>query len=88
MIIVYQDNTKLDEERKVERNVNEDGSIEESYLFNSEFQLKKKNYIWQNKYKPRKPRFFNRVHTVHCNPLCICIDWGVYGSQKCSHDQP
>ena len=44
--------------------MNEDGSVEESYLFNSEFQLKKKDYIWQNKYKPRKPRFFNRVHTV------------------------
>ena len=64
LILVHYQKAKQDEERKVERNVNEDGSVEESYLFNSELQLKRKDYIWQNKYKPRKPRFFNRVHTV------------------------
>ena len=66
---------KQDEERKVERNVNEDGSVEESYLFNSELQLKRKDYIWQNKYKPRKPRFFNRVHTVRhsISVICVCV---------------
>lgn len=71
---------KLDEERKVERSVNEDGSIEESYQFNSEFQLKKKDYIWQNKYKPRKPRFFNRVHTG--------FEWNKYNQTHYDIDNP
>ena len=26
-----------------------------------------KEYLWTDKYRPRKPRYFNRVHTVSSN---------------------
>ena len=46
------------------RNVGEDGHTEEEFDFNSEVNLGHQDPIWKEKYKPRKPRFFNRVHTV------------------------
>ncbi len=46
------------------RNVGADGQAEEEYDFNSEVNLGHQDPIWKEKYKPRKPRFFNRVHTV------------------------
>ena len=62
------------------RTVTDDGSTQEEYDFNSEITLDqqvspptfcliiiyylKQQYVWQGKYRPRKPRFFNRVHTV------------------------
>lgn len=32
-------------------------------IFNDVVQLTSDNYIWESKYKPRKPRYFNRVKT-------------------------
>jgi len=32
-------------------------------IFNDVVQLNNNNYIWASKYKPRKPRYFNRVKT-------------------------
>ncbi len=32
-------------------------------IFNDVVQLTNDNYIWESKYKPRKPRYFNRVKT-------------------------
>ena len=46
------------------RNLGEDGETEEEYNFNSEVSLGQQDPIWKEKYRPRKPRFFNRVHTV------------------------
>ncbi|XP_065911758.1 splicing factor Cactin-like isoform X2 [Dysidea avara] len=71
---------KKDEERKLQQTVNSDGSVEEEYTFNSELQLKSKEYIWQNKYKPRKPRFFNRVHTG--------FEWNKYNQTHYDIDNP
>ena len=36
---------------------------EDEENFNSDIILDVK-YSWEDKYKPRKPRFYNRVHTV------------------------
>lgn len=46
------------------RNIGDDGQAEEEYSFNSEVNLGHQDPIWKEKYRPRKPRFFNRVHTV------------------------
>lgn len=46
------------------RNTGEGGETEEEYDFNTEVNLGLQDPIWKEKYRPRKPRFFNRVHTV------------------------
>lgn len=46
------------------RSKGEDGETKEEYDFNTEVNLGLQAPIWKEKYKPRKPRFFNRVHTV------------------------
>ncbi len=51
-------------ELKMTRSIGSDGQAEEEYDFNTEVILKQKDPIWKEKYRPRKPRFFNRVHTV------------------------
>ena len=59
--------------RQLVQSKGEDGFAEDEYNFNSEIQLLTKSYIWQDKYKPRKPRFFNRVHTVSIIIIIIII---------------
>lgn len=54
------------EEIKMTRNIGADGQAVEEYNFNSEVVLELQEPIWKEKYRPRKPRFFNRVHTVSC----------------------
>ena len=44
--------------------------------FSVEYNLEQQNFVWSDKYRPRKPRFFNRVHTV-CN-----TDTLSYGSHQ------
>ncbi len=52
---------------KMKRIIGEDGQTEEEYDFNTEVNLGQQNPIWKEKYRPRKPRFFNRVHTVRAD---------------------
>jgi hypothetical protein len=46
------------------RSIGRDGVAEEEYNFSTEVKLGAQDPIWKEKYRPRKPRFFNRVHTV------------------------
>ena len=46
------------------RTIGKDGVAEEEYNFSAEVKLGAQDPIWKEKYRPRKPRFFNRVHTV------------------------
>ena len=39
------------------------GLDEEEELFNMEGEMSKTAYSWEDKYRPRKPRYFNKVHT-------------------------
>jgi hypothetical protein len=39
------------------------GLDEEEEVFNVEEQMGGKVYAWEDKYRPRKPRYFNKVHT-------------------------
>ena len=42
--------------------------------------LERKRYEWEDKYKPRKPRFFNRVKTG--------FEWNKYNQTHYDHDNP
>lgn len=41
-----------------------EGMGDDEARFSVEFNLEQQNFVWSDKYRPRKPRFFNRVHTV------------------------
>lgn len=48
--------------------------------FHGEVLLDKRHYEWEDKYKPRKPRFFNRVKTG--------FEWNKYNQTHYDHDNP
>ena len=48
--------------------------------FNVPVPLGPKKYLWQDKYRPRKPRFFNRVHTGY--------EWNKYNQTHYDMDNP
>lgn len=48
--------------------------------FHGEFHLPQRHYEWEDKYKPRKPRFFNRVKTGY--------EWNKYNQTHYDHDNP
>lgn len=43
------------------------GMMADEAQFSVEVPLEKQSMVWSDKYKPRKPRFFNRVHTVRAD---------------------
>ncbi|KAJ3135051.1 hypothetical protein HK100_003067 [Physocladia obscura] len=49
-------------------------------VFNEEAKLSATQYLWQDKYRPRKPRFFNRVHTGY--------EWNKYNQTHYDGDNP
>merc|ERR1711972_372618 len=48
--------------------------------YHGEIALPTKHYEWEDKYKPRKPRFFNRVKTG--------FEWNKYNQTHYDHDNP
>ena len=52
-----------DEEEELIKRAQEGMNAEECQ-FSVEFPVKQEALVWSDKYRPRKPRFFNRVHTV------------------------
>ena len=56
------------------------GMNDEEAQFSVEVQLKPEASIWSDKYKPRKPRFFNRVHTG--------FEWNKYNQTDYDVDNP
>ncbi|KAI9496606.1 mid region of cactin-domain-containing protein [Zychaea mexicana] len=56
------------------------GVDEDEAIFNIEAELAKQTYMWQDKYRPRKPRYFNRVHTGY--------EWNKYNQTHYDHDNP
>lgn len=53
---------------------------EDEELFQSEIVLAPKSMSWQDKYRPRKPRYFNRVKTGY--------DWNKYNQMHYDHSNP
>lgn len=56
------------------------GIDEDEEMFNIEEELAKEAYLWQDKYRPRKPRYFNRVHTGY--------EWNKYNQTHYDQDNP
>jgi len=48
--------------------------------FNNDVPVERQVYMWQDKYRPRKPRYFNRIHTG--------FDWNKYNQTHYDHDNP
>lgn len=58
----------------------QEGDTEEALAENDEIDLSGKSFGWADKYKPRKPRYFNRVKTGW--------DWNKYNQTHYDHDNP
>eukprot|EP01082_Thalassiosira_pseudonana_P001009 g562.t1 g562 contig10:294316-294954(-) len=58
------------------------GNLEEELGLSDEIDLKDSQFVyaWQDKYRPRKPRYFNRVKTGY--------DWNAYNKTHYDHDNP
>lgn len=56
------------------------GMDEEEELFNLEVEMSKQAYSWEDKYRPRKPRYFNKVHTGY--------EWNKYNQTHYDSDNP
>jgi hypothetical protein len=56
------------------------GDLEEELGLTSEVGLVAGNYTWQDKYRPRKPRYFNRVRAGY--------DWNKYNQTHYDFDNP
>jgi len=54
--------------------------LEEEMGLTDEVNLNKQAYWWQDKYRPRKPRYFNRVRTGY--------EWNKYNQTHYDHDNP
>jgi hypothetical protein len=54
----------------------EDGEV----AFGDEVSMDAEQYWWHDKYRPRKPRYFNRVHTGY--------EWNKYNQTHYDHDNP
>jgi hypothetical protein len=70
-----------EEKQMVPKNVSPDfGNLEEELGLTDEIDVQAENYAWQDKYRPRKPRYFNRVKTGY--------DWNKYNQTHYDHDNP
>ncbi|KAF9978980.1 hypothetical protein BGZ73_007867 [Actinomortierella ambigua] len=69
-------------EKEAAKNVGGPMEVEgdETSTFNADAPLQQQTYMWQDKYRPRKPRFFNRVHTGY--------EWNKYNQTHYDHDNP
>lgn len=57
-----------------------EGMDKDEAQFSVEFPVTGKMYLWADKYRPRKPRFFNRVHTG--------FEWNKYNQTHYDFDNP
>jgi len=67
------------EDEMFKQEANKDMDENES-PFNEELLLENQVYSWNDKYRPRKPRYFNRVHTGY--------EWNKYNQTHYDHDNP
>mmetsp|Transcript_31730 Transcript_31730/g.79868 ORF Transcript_31730/g.79868 Transcript_31730/m.79868 type:complete len:508 (+) Transcript_31730:2-1525(+) len=56
------------------------GMADDEIAFGGEVDIDQQVYTWHDKYRPRKPRFFNRVHTGY--------EWNKYNQTHYDHDNP
>lgn len=70
---------RLDGETEFEKKARE-GMNDEEATFSVEVPLDHQAFLWSDKYRPRKPRFFNRVHTG--------FEWNKYNQTHYDIDNP
>ncbi|KAN0031995.1 hypothetical protein ACTFIV_005868 [Dictyostelium citrinum] len=70
--------TSTNNNKETKDEFDEDNDFEEQ--FDLEVPLEPKYYAWHDKHRPRKPRFFNRVHTGY--------DWTKYNRTHYDYDNP
>ncbi|XP_067665773.1 splicing factor Cactin-like [Haliotis asinina] len=70
---------RLDGETLFEKKARE-GMNDDEAQFSVEVALDKQAFLWSDKYRPRKPRFFNRVHTG--------FEWNKYNQTHYDIDNP
>lgn len=56
------------------------GNDQEDTVFGGEVDIKSQVYWWHEKYKPRKPKYFNRVHTA--------FEWNKYNKAHYDRENP
>ncbi|XP_011502302.1 PREDICTED: cactin [Ceratosolen solmsi marchali] len=67
------------EEQAMRREVSKNMGLDEAQ-FSVESSLEAQIYLWSDKYRPRKPRYFNRVHTG--------FEWNKYNQTHYDMDNP
>lgn len=70
---------KMDVETEFEKKARE-GMNDDEAQFSVEMALEPQAFVWSDKYRPRKPRFFNRVHTG--------FEWNKYNQTHYDIDNP
>uniref|UniRef100_A0A6T6CI31 Splicing factor Cactin C-terminal domain-containing protein n=1 Tax=Compsopogon caeruleus TaxID=31354 RepID=A0A6T6CI31_9RHOD len=71
----------IDDDERAGRINKIDERDDDDEAFMEEFVLETANkYSWNDKYRPRKPRYFNRVHTAY--------EWNKYNQTHYDHDNP
>ena len=73
------DNVMNAEEKALEREAKKGMNLDEEASFSVESALEQ-TYEWSDKYRPRKPRYFNRVHTG--------FEWNKYNQTHYDVDNP
>ena len=73
-------NDESSEAIAMQKREEEKGMDEEEEVFNTETETKHITYGWGNKYRPRKPRYYNRVKTG--------IEWNKYNQTHYDEDNP
>lgn len=68
-----------DEEKRLQKEAQKNMSGDE-VQFSVEAKLDPQQYLWSDKYRPRKPRYFNRVHTG--------FEWNKYNQTHYDMDNP
>ncbi|XP_059163412.1 splicing factor Cactin-like [Physella acuta] len=70
---------RTDGETEFEKKAREGMDLDEAQ-FSVELNLDQQSFMWSDKYRPRKPRFFNRVHTG--------FEWNKYNQTHYDIDNP
>lgn len=70
----------VEEELEAQNLFNTEALGEGEETFNNPVALKLQKFSWSDKYRPRKPRFFNRVHTGY--------EWNKYNQTHYDQDNP
>lgn len=73
------ENTLSKEELQLQREARK-GMGEDEVQFSVESSVENQIYLWSDKYRPRKPRYFNRVHTG--------FEWNKYNQTHYDMDNP